>query len=585
MQIFLPLLCVLCATPVHGTVDGTCPRKTPPPGVLVLTPGSKLVLTCSGHVEVDGVKVNKARNSSNTNRRSSPSVNPTTVNIISNTEVSTKSDKHTVEKTAREGYSSIPTDAGENKSLGHSNAVNTTSPSTHTVQPTGVSRLVKGESNKEDEYGDYEEEGEEGGRVTRGIKSRLQWKWNGKTVGKEDREITFERRGASLSLSTVRLTDAGRYTCYHKGRQRFSVKVNVADPPETPSLSCYKRSPSSKIRCEWAPQKPFTISPNCSLLLSKSPTEAFLRLQCSYSSLYSRCWCAMNHNDDELRTLHMAYLCVTSVEGNATSSLLSFIPLNILKPDPPSDVSVRKEEGQETRMTVSWNLPKSWKSQDRYYELIYEIKYRPLKSSLDYWQIQSINDMRSYSVMDAMPGVEYQIQLRTKEEYDGHWSDWSAPIYESSWTAKTSAEYEDLASTTFSVYTEGSGADGDESDVPEPVQGEDDESRHVLWLSGSFALLSVILAFYIFRHKDRFMSKLLSLSVVSQRRDSLRPMPSSPTASEGHALVTFAPPRFKEPPRSEVEGCEEEIEEQHRLKERIEAIHFNNTSYFFFHRE
>ena len=47
-----------------------------------------------------------------------------------------------------------------------------------------------------------------------------------------------------------------------------------------------------------------------------------------------------------------------------------------------------------------------------------------------------IKGTHSYTIRDAMPGVEYFIQLRTREEYDGHWSDWSTPVYESSWTGK-----------------------------------------------------------------------------------------------------------------------------------------------------
>ncbi|KAI9533298.1 hypothetical protein NQZ68_025692 [Dissostichus eleginoides] len=577
MRIFLPLLCALCATPVHGIFDGTCPKKDPPPGVLVLSPGSKLVLSCSGHVEADGVKV-RVGSSSDENR--------TSVNNISNPEALMKSAKPTVENTVGEGYHSNTTEAGESKSLKHSATAYTASASTPTVWETG----------------DYEEEeGEDGSRVTRSIKPRLQWKWNGRIVGKGDRdwgEISFERRGSSLSLSSVRLSDSGRFTCYHRGRERFSLKVKVADPPETPQLSCYKKSPSSKIRCEWAPQKPFTIFPNCSLFLSKSATKSFLHLQCTYSSKHSRCWCALDHNDDELRSNYMAYLCVTSMAGNTTSSLLSFMPLSILKPDPPSGVSVRQEEGQEMRMTVTWSLPITWKSQDSFYKLIYEIKYRPLKS-FDHWQIQMIKGTHSYTIRDAMPGVEYLIQLRTREEYDGQWSDWSTPLYESSWTAKRSVEYEDLTATTFSVYTEGSGADEDLSDVPEPVQGGDEGPHHILWIScGSFAFLSVILALFIFRHRDRFMSKLKSMSVSIPYGDSPRPAPSAQTPPEGHALVTFAPPCNKEPPPSEMEESKEENEEEseeeneeeseeekQRLNERIDALHFNNSSYFFLQRD
>lgn len=196
-----------------------------PPGALVVSPGRELVLTCSGHVMVDGVKV---RNSSNTDRRdSSPGATQTTVNIISRPGDSKKSEKHTIKNAVKQGCHTSPTVTRENRSLGHTDTGYTASPTVHMVQPTSVrSRLKAEEMDGESDYKEEEEE-EEGSRVTRGIKSRSQWKWTRRTVGKGDGDITW-RRGPTLSLSSVRLTDSGTYTCYHRGRERFSLKVTVA---------------------------------------------------------------------------------------------------------------------------------------------------------------------------------------------------------------------------------------------------------------------------------------------------------------------------------------------------------------------
>nr|XP_046255314.1 interleukin-6 receptor subunit alpha isoform X2 [Scatophagus argus] len=453
MRIFLSLLCVLRVAPLHSIYDGTCLRKDPPPGVLVLSTGSELVLTCGGHVTVDGVKVR---------RGSSSAVTPTTANVRTNTQVMMMMEraKHIVEDAVSQKYHSNFNATGENRSLGQTDTGYTASPTALMAQPTSVHRLPRAEGMEED-YEEEEEQEEEGSRVTRTVKPRPQWKWNGRTLGKGDTDrvdFTFERRGATLSLSSVRLTDSGKYTCYYNGRERFSLKVTVADPPEKPKLHCYKKSPSSKIRCEWAPEKPVTIKPTCYLFLSKRLPDKFNRSQCSYSSRTSRCWCALDHNEDEMRTPHLAFLCATSITGNATSTLIDFTPLSILKPDPPSNVTVRQEEGQEAKLIVTWSLPISWKSQDYYYRLLYELKYRPVQSSFD--QIQRIKWQRSSFITDAMTGVEYLIQLRTKEEYDGHWSEWSTPVYASSWTATTSA-------TTLSpdyTDTESSGTDDNETD-------------------------------------------------------------------------------------------------------------------------
>lgn len=59
-------------------------------------------------------------------------------------------------------------------------------------------------------------------------------------------------------------------------------------------------------------------------------------------------------------------------------------------PDPPSNVSVTAEEGYEKWLKITWNLPSSWKPQDKYYELIYEVKYRPLQSSFNQDQVNNL---------------------------------------------------------------------------------------------------------------------------------------------------------------------------------------------------
>ncbi|XP_060936523.1 interleukin-6 receptor subunit alpha isoform X2 [Limanda limanda] len=585
MRIFLPVLLALCSSLVRGIFEGSCPRRDPPPGVSVLSSGSNLVLTCKGHVTVDGVKVNIARNSPNANRRSSSSVAPTTTgNIIySKQESSLKEEQHISPE------AEVSTVTTETRGPRDRDTANTASPTTHVTQPTSVGGLLRGQSNSEvesDEEGDYweeeEEEGENGSRVTRGTKSRPQWKLNGKTVGtgkQEGREITFEKRGSTLSLFSVRETDSGRYSCHHRGREKFSFRVVVEDPPESPRLSCYKKSPSSKIRCEWTPQRPVSRHMNCSLMLNKRPTGAFLHYQCSYSSRFSRYWCAVDFNEDELRTFHMAYLCVTSVAGNATSAPLHFTPLNILKPDPPSDITVTQVEGHETWIKVNWNFSTSWKTQDRYYTLIYEIKYQPLESSNHHEQIKMITNLRSHTITDVMPGVKYLIQLRTKEEYEGLWSNWSSPVNVSSWTAYELSD--DLMATMFpESIEEGSAAEDVTPNDPGPVVGGVEVSHHVLWICGSFLLMSIILAAFMFRHKDRLMSKLHCLSVPVQSDDSSQPPPTTPAAPEGQALVTFSPPCYDQPSSGEADKGEGEIEEELRLRERAEAVHFNNTMYF-----
>lgn len=75
------------------------------------------------------------------------------------------------------------------------------------------------------------------------------------------------------------------------------------------------------------------------------------------------------------------------------------------------------------------------------------------------------------------------------------------------------------------------------------------------------------------------MSKLQSLNFGTQcggppqTQLQPQPLPSAPTAPEGQALMTHSP-CYKEP-----QGGEEEDKES--ASTRMEATHFNNTTYFF----
>ncbi|XP_007556192.1 interleukin-6 receptor subunit alpha isoform X1 [Poecilia formosa] len=594
MGVLLLLSCFLYVLPVWSIFDGICPRKDPPPGAVVVSPGSRLELTCSGHVKVNGVKVTLTRNVSSENKKGSSSARtPTTEQAGRNRAFTKRSDKSSTVS----GRLAIPTTAtgistllGENRSGGYSDVEHATSP--QVVQPTPPSKTTAGgtsdwedeEMKLEAEYKDKESEG--GGRATREVKMRPQWKWNKQLMERADRDwggLAFLSDGSGLSLSSVRLTDAGKYTCHHGGEETLAVKVIVADPPETPAIFCYKKSPRSKIRCESRPQKPVIKQPNCYLFLSKTynhgKIEHFQRKRCSYSSQHSRCWCALEHNEDERRKNHQAFLCVTNILGSATSPLINFTPLDILTPDPPSNVMAHPVERRERMIKVTWNLPITWHENDNFYDIIFEIRYRPSTSSNE--QENTVKE-HWYLITDALPGVEYLIQLRTKDEYDGNWSEWSSPVSARTWTEERS----DLTTTMIDLpFTEDYGSGFPDDSYPDGTTNElcansvlCNVHYNVIWISAVFAIMCVLLAVYIFRHKDRFMSKLHSLSSTTHSEDLSPPRPSIPSSSEEEALVSDSGPQLYKQSDTQVDG---ENEKGRTEMDRLEATNFNNKSYFF----
>ncbi|NWY99792.1 IL6RA protein, partial [Loxia curvirostra] len=60
--------------------------------------------------------------------------------------------------------------------------------------------------------------------------------------------------GNTLLLRQLRYKDSGHYSCSVGSHLLRSLWLLVAEPPETPQVSCYRRSHDKDVLCEW-PQK------------------------------------------------------------------------------------------------------------------------------------------------------------------------------------------------------------------------------------------------------------------------------------------------------------------------------------------
>ncbi|KAK9960822.1 hypothetical protein ABG768_008656 [Culter alburnus] len=561
--------------------DELCPRQETLPEVLVLKLGSNVVLGCRGHVTVDDVPLASASvmNKKHRNKQKEDiTVSWTSKRVYANatqiTSMKGDATSGTYQKTGMYTKTKGDTTVTMKPPVTIRKEQSTSRRVLRAVSQTAGDEeeafgITMGTDPDQDDYEDYDYE-EEGSRVTRGIKKRTRWTLNGRQV-----HVGVER-GGILRRPHLSWADAGNYSCYRGERLISTFKIRVGVPPESSTVRCYRKFHTSKVRCDWTSKHSVTPRPLCYLLLNRGLFGNITRVPCSFSR--SRCWCAFPVEEGD-KALHEAKLCVSNTAGSATSSKLSFRPHDIIKPDPPSNVSVRPVEGQKHNLKVFWSYPSSWKH--GYYVLHFELRYRPQLA--ENYQTLEIDDKvdkhQTCTISDALPHTQYEVQLRAKDEFDGVWSDWTDTFLAVTWSApETTASSENITLDPFEMFpegSEGSGGSGEDPGVGSVVIVRADDIGYatvLLNVSCVFGLCFLValtmLTVFFFRNRLHFMSRIGKQTLpFTFLLHSSHPLPA-PAASEqlpeeGKLLMS--------PPKHSL---------QHFLPFEQEGIYLHNMDYF-----
>uniref|UniRef100_A0A452V252 Interleukin-6 receptor subunit alpha n=1 Tax=Ursus maritimus TaxID=29073 RepID=A0A452V252_URSMA len=258
--------------------------------------------------------------------------------------------------------------------------------------------------------------------------------------------------GRKLLLRSVQLSDSGNYSCYQDGRLLGTVRLLVDAPPEEPQLSCFRKSPLSKVACEWSPRHPPSPTTRATLLVRKFRSVPLGDSQepCPYAqgSRKFSCRLAVPEGDN---SLYVVSLCVSNSAGSRSSSPQTFEGYGILQPDPPANITVTAVDGNPRWLSVTWQDPPSWNSY--FYRLQFELRYRAERSkTFTTWMVQELR--HRCIIYDAWRGMRHVVQLRAREEFGhGSWSAWSQEATGTPWTESRSPPAESEVSPSTQALT------------------------------------------------------------------------------------------------------------------------------------
>uniref|UniRef100_A0A8C8B7Z6 Interleukin 6 receptor n=1 Tax=Otus sunia TaxID=257818 RepID=A0A8C8B7Z6_9STRI len=233
--------------------------------------------------------------------------------------------------------------------------------------------------------------------------------------------------GNALLLRHLRYEDSGRYGCYVGSRLLRALKLLVEEPPETPRVSCYRRSPDKDVLCEWPLRAKPSPGTRAMLWVKRRFTaENATEQRCRYFSKARKFVCRVKVPPGADTESLVVSTCVSNGAGGSAAPP----PFPAVKPDPPVNVTVQALEKAPQRLRVNWSYPSSW--DPRFYWLRFQVRYRPEPARTFTEVMTPWLDIR-----DALRGTRHVVQVRAQEEFGhGTWSEWSREVVGTPWTGR-----------------------------------------------------------------------------------------------------------------------------------------------------
>ncbi|XP_067308588.1 interleukin-27 subunit beta [Pseudorasbora parva] len=226
-----------------------------------------------------------------------------------------------------------------------------------------------------------------------------------------------------LSIQNASLKDQGIYTCHQQnGNLVETVSLNLGYPPSLPDVYCWSPSYPKRAICSW------TLTPDPML-----PTHYITTYRSFSEPLSSARQCQKWEEQDrqcaleelEIFASEPTLINITAVNAlGSTTHIWPFIFEQIVKPDPPVNVSVMVMPGR--KLSVQWGPPPTWPDPVNFL-LKYTVKFHWGKPE----KARTLGPYESNKMVlsGLVAGRTYYIQISAKDILDdGRNSDWSAPI-------------------------------------------------------------------------------------------------------------------------------------------------------------
>ncbi|KAM8960464.1 interleukin-27 subunit beta [Pelodytes ibericus] len=249
----------------------------------------------------------------------------------------------------------------------------------------------------------------------------VEWQLNGRKI--EDTASTYTN-GTHLTLLNVKKDQGGNYSCHVIGTKHIvaQTELKLGYPPEKLQAQCWAMSYPEKLQCTWDLRPDvllhttFITTYRLGLISSESPNQCVQSDRELHSCLIS---------DFQMFSDYPYLLNVTAINPLGSVTLLvPFIIENIIRPDPPENVTASSLVGEKRKLLLSWCAPHSWPYPE-HFPLMYMIRYKRLDGKP--YRVIGPYELTTFILVGLKPGSVVQAQVAAKDITDyGEYSKWSA---------------------------------------------------------------------------------------------------------------------------------------------------------------
>uniref|UniRef100_UPI00358FDC51 ciliary neurotrophic factor receptor subunit alpha-like isoform X1 n=2 Tax=Myxine glutinosa TaxID=7769 RepID=UPI00358FDC51 len=263
------------------------------------------------------------------------------------------------------------------------------------------------------------------------MEENIHWTLNGQALPSS---LVFVAQDGHLNLTKINLEANGTYRCNtHSRVSLHSITLLVGYQPSPPTINC-RTSNTVEFGCDWTPGKESHLPTKYSLVIHTVSSVGSMEddiVPCIQKGTQGPYRCIFDSYIRSLITLRVK-MTARNVLGCTESNGESFIPREILKPDPPVIVNATSVDQEPTKLFVEWRNPSSWV--DMFGHLLqYELRFRSLRH-IDFENERFSKNKRKYVIPNAEPFTLHVVQVRARESYHyGKWSEWSPVTYVAPW--------------------------------------------------------------------------------------------------------------------------------------------------------